>query len=135
MTVPRGIRNNNPLNIRQGSKWRGLRREQTDKAFCQFVSIRYGLRAGFVLLRRYIQHYKLNTVPEIIHRWAPTSENDTENYINVVCSRAYISRSDFISIANKAQMCRLVEAMCFVECGQPVEMLHICVAYSMAIHV
>lgn len=135
MQVPRGIRNNNPLNIRHGSKWRGLRREQTDKAFCQFVSIRYGLRAGFLLLLRYIQHYKLNTVPEIIHRWAPTSENDTENYINVVCTRARICRSEIISAAHKEQMCRLVEAMCFVECGQPISGIDISVAYSMAFHV
>ena len=134
MTVPRGIRNNNPLNIRQGSKWRGLRREQTDKAFCQFVSIRYGLRAGFVLLRRYIQRYQLRTVPAIVSRWAPISENDTKRYISIVCARAKISSYEVISITDKNQMCALVEAMCFVECGSPISDIDISVAYSMAYH-
>ena len=31
--VPRGIRNNNPLNIRKGNNWQGERHPQTDPAF------------------------------------------------------------------------------------------------------
>lgn len=134
MTVPRGIRNNNPLNIRHGSKWRGLKREQTDKAFCQFTTIRYGLRAGFVLLRTYIQRYQLRTVPAIVSRWAPISENDTKRYISIVCRRANISSCEVISITDKNQMCALVEAMCYVECGIPISGIDISVAYSMAYH-
>ena len=45
--TPRGIRNNNPLNIRRGaSQWQGLKRRQTDKDFCQFVTVAYGYRAA-----------------------------------------------------------------------------------------
>ena len=35
--LPRGIRNNNPLNIRRSKdQWQGLRAQQTDASFCQF---------------------------------------------------------------------------------------------------
>ena len=46
--LPRGIRNNNPLNIRRGKdQWKGLRAQQTDASFCQFESLEYGWRAAF----------------------------------------------------------------------------------------
>lgn len=41
--MTRGIRNDNPLNIRHGkSQWVGMREKQTDKAFVQFKSRVYG---------------------------------------------------------------------------------------------
>lgn len=44
MSVPRGLRNNNPGNIRLSKdKWQGLRERQEDKEFFQFVSIEWGL--------------------------------------------------------------------------------------------
>lgn len=37
MSVPRGLRNNNPGNIRLSKdKWQGLRERQEDKEFFQF---------------------------------------------------------------------------------------------------
>jgi len=45
--LPRGIRNNNPLNIRRGKdQWQGLRAQQTDTSFCQFESLEYGWRVA-----------------------------------------------------------------------------------------
>ena len=86
LQLPRGIRNNNPLNIRRGSSWAGLRPEQTDRAFCQFVSMVYGWRAAFMLMRSYYYKYNLRTVRAIISRWAPPEDgNDTGQYINIVC--------------------------------------------------
>ena len=82
--VPRGIRNNNPLNIRVGNHWLGEVEHPSDNEFEQFVCIHYGLRAAFVLLRRYIERYGLNTIPDIISRWAPSSENNTSAYIEKV---------------------------------------------------
>ena len=35
--IARGIRNNNPLNIRRSKdKWQGMKALQTDAQFCQF---------------------------------------------------------------------------------------------------
>ena len=81
--LPRGIRNNNPLNIRRSKdQWKGLADAQTDRAFCQFKSLEYGWRAAFYLLTRtYYHKYRLYTIRTIIRRWAPPGENNTEAYI------------------------------------------------------
>ena len=87
MMLPRGIRNNNPLNIRRTAKdqWKGLRAQQTDASFCQFERLEYGWRAAFYLLTRtYYHKYRLYTIRMIISRWAPPRENLTETYIQNV---------------------------------------------------
>lgn len=83
--VTRGIRNNNPANIRRGASWKGLRRYQTD-FFCQFENMSFGIRAFFVLMRTYHYRYNLNTISEILYRFAPLSENNTFAYISAVTS-------------------------------------------------
>ena len=84
--LPRGIRNNNPLNIRKsGDKWQGLKTLQEDKEFFQFETIEWGWRAAFVILcRTYYGKYKLKTIRDIVTRWAPPKENNTEAYIRHV---------------------------------------------------
>lgn len=117
MATPRGIRNNNPLNIRIGNTWLGEVPNPTDSDFEQFVSVRYGLRAAFVILRRYIRRYRRNTPAKIIRAWAPAIENNTQRYIEVVCKRSLIAPDEVIDYADKKTMVRLVKAMAFVECG------------------
>lgn len=117
MATPRGIRNNNPLNIRIGNTWLGEVPNPTDCEFEQFVSIHYGLRAAFVILRRYIRRYGRNTPTKIIRAWAPAVENNTQRYIEVVCKRSLIAPDEVIDYADKKTMVRLVKAMAFVECG------------------
>lgn len=84
ITLPRGFRNNNPLNIRKGSKWKGLSPVQSDKSFCVFTSMRYGIRAAIYLLLKYNKKYDLHTLYDIISRWAPQNENDTLSYCKLV---------------------------------------------------
>ena len=81
--LPRGIRNNNPLNIRRSKdQWQGLKAQQTDASFCQFESLDYGWRAAFYLLTRtYYHKYRLFTIRAIINKWAPPNENLTSTYI------------------------------------------------------
>lgn len=71
---PRGLRNKNPLNIRIGNSWLGEVKDPTDPYFEQFTTMTYGLRAGFIILKRYIERYHRNTVRLIIRSWAPSSE-------------------------------------------------------------
>lgn len=82
--IPRGIRNNNPANIRKGDKWQGMSATQTDKAFVQFVSMTWGVRALLKTLKTYVTKHHLHTVEEIISRWAPNNENNTTAYIKTV---------------------------------------------------
>ena len=85
MSLPRGIRNNNPLNIRRTGKdqWRGLSKTQSDRSFCQFETLEWGWRAAFYLLTRtYYHKYRLYTIRAIVNRWAPKADhNDTAAYI------------------------------------------------------
>lgn len=90
--MSRGIRNNNPGNIRHGtSQWQGMSAEQTDAAFIQFDDPVYGIRALAKLLKNYQSRYALLTVRQIINRWAPPSENDTGAYVEHVARVANLN--------------------------------------------
>ena len=132
--VPRGIRNKNPLNIRIGNKWVGEVQNPTDTQFEQFISMEYGLRAGFLLIRRYIKHYKRNTITQIIMSWAPPKENHTNKYIEVVCKECNIDRYTILYFEEKDTMCKLVQAMCLVETGVRIDMEIIKTGYDMAVN-
>lgn len=116
--VPRGLRNNNPLNIRIGNVWLGEVQNPSDPQFEQFISMKYGLRAAFVLLRRYIRHYKRQTIPDIIAAWAPSSENNTAKYVEVVVGLTDIQPTQILQYEDKDTMCKLVAAMVIVENGR-----------------
>lgn len=130
--LPRGIRNNNPLNIRIGNVWLGEVQFPNDPAFEQFVNMRYGLRAAFILMRRYINHYKRTTIPEIISAWAPSTENNTVKYVDMVCQLSGLAPAATLDYADKPVMCRLVAAMAQVECGQSISDTLIEQAYDIA---
>lgn len=122
---PRGIRNNNPLNIRKGNNWKGERPNQTDKAFEEFQTMEYGIRAGFKLLKNYITGYggkvaPFDTIEKIVKRWAPPTENATRNYIDFVSRDTGINAKTRISFKDRPTMVAIVDAMIFVECGQRV---------------
>lgn len=110
----RGIRNNNPLNIRIGNKWKGLKTPNTDGAFDQFISLPWGYRAAFVILKNYINRHKCDTVEKIITRWAPSNENDTKAYIKTVC-RLTSFQPDTKLFPTYYDLSRLVYAMARVE--------------------
>lgn len=83
----RGIRNNNPLNIRKGAKWVGLKSRQTDDEFCQFFHPVFGYRAATKILFNYQELHDRRSLAEIISRWAPPTENDTNAYIHSVARK------------------------------------------------
>lgn len=130
--LPRGIRNNNPLNIRIGNVWLGEVDKPTDPCFEQFCTIEYGLRAAFVILRRYIRRYGHNTIRSIISTWAPNTENNTDAYVQRVASHVKMDADTPIKYEDTETMCKLVYAMCLVECGQEVDRTKIRKAYNMA---
>lgn len=122
MNEPRGIRNNNPLNIRKGSSWRGERPVQTDTQFEEFVSIQWGIRAAFRLMRNHISGFKgtrprMNTLKKLIAVWAPPSENATTRYVDYVSAQVGMSPNDPIDPDDRDRMCKIARAMAKVECG------------------
>ena len=117
--MPRGILNNNPCNIRISTdKFQGEVQPSQDKEFKQFETAAYGYRAAFRILRTYINNYKCDTIRKIISRWAPKSENHTENYIKVVSERSGIPENDIVYPDNREIMIRIVAAMSYVENGR-----------------
>lgn len=128
----RGIRNNNPLNIRhnRNNRWQGVYEKQTDPEFVRFASMQFGIRAGFVIIRNYIKAGHKD-VSSIISRWAPSNENDTDAYIRHVCEMADLSPFQELRFEDKPTMLRLVDAMIRVECGKPVSQCDILRGYEM----
>ena len=114
----RGLRNDNPLNIRHGkSQWVGMREKQTDKSFVQFKSRVYGYRAAFVLLRNYIGKGK-DTIGKIIAKWAPSSDgNNTQSYINYVSKSTGINASHALRWEDKDELVEVVRSMAHMESG------------------
>lgn len=129
--IPRGIRNNNPLNIRIGNTWLGERANPTDPAFEEFVTIEYGYRSAFLILRRYIRRYKKNTIAAIISTWAPASENNTQRYIDFVANAMKIAPDIPILYEDKDTMVQLVAAMQMMECGVPANLASVSRGYDM----
>ncbi|WP_448511667.1 structural protein [Photorhabdus laumondii] len=117
--MSRGIRNNNPGNIRWGDDWQGLMpaSQRTDKSFCQFVGPEYGLRAMVKVIRNYNNKYGINTVSGIISRWAPASENNTDAYINHVCKGTGVTRDQVVDVFNKVFMTELIKSIITMENG------------------
>lgn len=120
---PRGIRNNNPLNIRRSAaQWRGLAPRQNDPSFCVFVDMGHGLRAAFLLLHTYTTRYGLTTLRQVIARWAPPPENDTATYLLFVSRQTGCAPDRPLPpmMPHEAFWPRLVEAMAQEECGKDV---------------
>ncbi|MBX2809954.1 MAG: structural protein [Cellvibrionaceae bacterium] len=113
--LPRGIRNNNPGNIRRtADQWQGMSAVQNDSAFVQFDSPEYGFRAMARILRNYDKR-GLNTVREIISTYAPATENKTEAYIRFVVERLNTLPDAALDI--EAVMPELIHAITVFENG------------------
>ncbi|GFM85395.1 hypothetical protein PSCICO_07940 [Pseudomonas cichorii] len=117
---PRGIRNFNPGNIRhaKGVRWQGQAASQADTDFVQFTDPRWGIRAiARVLItyqdkRRAADGSRIDTVREIIERWAPPNENNTEAYVISVAGVLQIGPNDeTIDVYDYATMRTLVMAI------------------------
>ena len=123
MKISRGLRNNNPLNIRRnGTRWKGLPEKQKDTAFFTFTAPCWGYRAAFVTLRNYNRLHGLTTLAQWIDRWAPPVENDTPAYMAFVAKKCGVKPCDVIDVADKAAMCKVVAAMSHMENGVPAVM-------------
>lgn len=97
--APRGIRNNNPGNIEFNARvqWEG--QTGTDGRFATFTRPEDGLRAVAKVLLNYQRKHGLNTVRELLTRYAPAFENDTGSYIDHVAARIGVTPDTSIDVA------------------------------------
>lgn len=116
--ITRGIRNNNPLNIRiSKSRWIGKIYPSNDQDFEQFELMEYGIRAGMIVLRTYINKYHLTDVDSIISRFAPECENNLHSYTRYIKHHLeHYGFSDFGNIVfGSDKFKRIVQAMLMFE--------------------
>lgn len=113
MLPPKGIRNNNPLNVEKGENWQGM--TGNDGRFVIFQTPFYGIRAAARILKNYRDKYGLNTVNGIIKRWAPPSDNNpTQRYADFVANKAGLQVNQVIPAQYYT---RVVSAMIHFENG------------------
>ncbi len=116
--MSRGLSNNNPGNIRRAMvRYRGERQPSRDPEFKQFETLAWGYRAIFVLLDTYRRRYGLDTLRGMISRWAPPSENHTDNYIRAVASDTGIDPDEALDTRDARTMIPVAAAISRVENG------------------
>ena len=111
----RGLRNNNPMNLRP---FKLLYNGQvgTDKdGHAIFENIIMGLRAGAMELR---VNYKkgLNTLTKTIADFAPPNENNTNQYINYVSQQTGLA-PNYVFTLNGQNVAKIMAAMIVQEIG------------------
>ncbi|WP_258544423.1 hypothetical protein [Alteromonas lipotrueae] len=112
---PRGIRNNNPLNIRVGNDWQGEVSSSSDSEFEQFNTPEMGIRAAAKLLKNYRDKYQLKTIAQIVTRWAPDTENKTGAYIASIENQTGLGRD---VVLGDADYIDVIAAMIYHENGE-----------------
>jgi hypothetical protein len=116
MSVPRGVSLANPGNIRRGDPWRGLTVDQPDKDFCKFSSPVWGFRALALNLLAY-QRLGVRTIKDVITRWAPPSENNTQAYIDAVSQDMRLSPTQLLDLTHYNDAYALCKAITTHEQG------------------
>ena len=121
LPLPRGIRNNNPGNIRHSpAAWLGKAAEQKDTSFVCFKTPEYGIRAMARILINYQKRYNLKTIEKMISRWAPPNENNTAAYVAAVSRSVGLTKnSDINLITERQKFNRLLKAIINHENGSP----------------
>lgn len=117
MKIPRGIRNNNPLNIRKNNtNWLGAT-TGLDTEFVTFGLMEYGIRAALIILRTYLQRETALTPAKVIERWAPNTENATSKYIKAVALETGLKMNQLLFWHQRDRVCQLMHGMAIVENG------------------
>lgn len=118
-SLPRNVRNNNPLNLRRSAaKWRGRRKTVTDPAFEEFETMRDGMRAGLINMRTQINRRDNRCMPmsALIALWAPATDgNDPRNYAATVAKKTGVAPTYLLRFEDKRQICAVAWAMSQIE--------------------
>lgn len=121
--TPRSVRNYNPGNICSGPAWKGLQpvrlitpEQEAEPRFAVFQNPVYGFRALVLLLINY-GHDGLETIHQIIARYAPTTENDTEAYVSDVSRRTGFAPNQPLDLSDRSTLFAIAKAIATHETG------------------
>lgn len=111
--VPRGIRTNNPGNLRS---WSGA---GSSGGFAQFASPEDGLKAAGKNLIAYQEKYGINTINKIISRWAPASDNNNvPAYVSAMSKSTGFGADQQLDMKDPKVLAPLISAITKHENGQ-----------------
>ncbi|MGN0912770.1 MAG: structural protein [Alphaproteobacteria bacterium] len=82
-----------------------------------FTSPVYGIRALAKVLINYKKIHNLRTVRQIISRYAPPNENQTQAYIQTVAKQLGVYPDTVIDIEEKGVLCVFIKAVIRMENG------------------
>lgn len=122
--LPRGLRNNNPGNIRWAKMFKqyGATPESSgdNPGFAVFPS----MEEGVAQMRNQIGRYqteskwgKIDTVRDIIAKWAPPDENNTKQYIDFVAKQLGVNPTDHLGLLTGKQVSTVMKAISVMENG------------------
>ena len=113
MSNQTGYKNNNWLNVRynDANKWLGQVGPDSNN-YAQFETPLHGLRAADRVLSNYGIKHGLDTIQDVVNRFAPPSDNNpTENYINFVSRKTGIAADSKIDLQDPGIRESLISAM------------------------
>jgi len=120
-SAPRGIRNNNPGNLRPGPTWAGIAgmdNDQPDPPYLKFIDPAHGIRAIARTLISYHDVHGINTVAGVFARWAPAGDNnDPDSYAHAVARALGVGVDDTIDLHNATTLTTLAQAITRQENG------------------
>lgn len=111
--LPLGLRNNNPGNLRAG-----LGQTGTNKGFATFDTPEQGLAAMARQLLLYQNRDGLKNISQIIKKYAPASENNTQAYIDAVTKATGFNSQEYIDLNKSGNLAAIMEAMVKHENGR-----------------
>jgi len=117
---PRGLRNNNPLNLSFANQDGAVMETHSSPRFARFASMEDGVAASVRQLVRY-QERGVATLSAMITRWAPPSENDTAAYIQQVARETGIAPDAVVNMRDPETVAALVASMAKKENGRPLD--------------
>lgn len=119
--LPRGIRNNNPGNLRPGPAWQGiagLDTEQPDPPYLHFVDPEHGIRSLARTLMTYQERHGIHTLDGVFARWAPAGDrNDPERYAAQVAAVLGKAVGEDIDLHDADVLAAIAKAIVHQECG------------------
>lgn len=116
-SLPRGIRNNNPLNL---SYLPGQGAIGTDGRFGVYKTMEEGIAAEQRQFLTYQDKYHLDTLGKVLNRWAPPSDNPA-GYPGQISGMTGIGLNDPLNMRDPETARKLFAAMARVENGRPID--------------
>lgn len=113
--APRGYRNKNPGNIRKQAKWQGI--IGSDGSFAVFDSFESGVAAVAKQLRRYQTKFGDRSIRDIIYRYAPPHENNTNRYVTEVSKQTSVPAGAFFDTSDVTNLYAITRAIIGKEIG------------------